>query len=137
MTNEEAYIRERMGDRSSFKVPEGYFDRLAQQVMERLPEDDSADEARVVPLAAASPAGTARRRWLRPLLYAAAIAVVAVFTAFIFFDRQQDEQTSAGVVTAQVQSQPADMAPADYFDEAADYAMLDNQDIYSYLLAEM
>ena len=135
MTNEEAYIRERMGDRSSFKVPEGYFDRLAQQVMERLPKDDSAGEARVVPLTAARASDTtAHRRWLRPLLYAAAIAVVAVFTAFIFFDRQQDEMTSARAVTAQAQTQPA--AP-DYFEEAADYVMLDNQDIYAYLLADM
>ena len=38
MENEEKYIREKMGDKSPFRVPEGYFDQLASRVMSQLPE---------------------------------------------------------------------------------------------------
>lgn len=33
MENEERYIKEKIGDKSPFRVPEDYFDQLASRVM--------------------------------------------------------------------------------------------------------
>ena len=38
MKNEELYIKSRMGNTNPFVVPDGYFDNLAAEVMNKLPE---------------------------------------------------------------------------------------------------
>ena len=43
MTNNEDYIKKMVGKENPFRVPEGYFDQLAQQVMQALP-DESKEE---------------------------------------------------------------------------------------------
>ena len=58
--NEEKYIQEKVGNRNPFRVPEGYFDHFADQVMATLPEREPR----------------ARRVWLRPLRYAAAAIIL-------------------------------------------------------------
>lgn len=118
MMNEETYLIERVGKENPFRVPEGYFDTLASQVMARVDAETPAPrKARVV--------------WLRPVLLAAA-SVCALFisvTAYQMFSRQQ----SVLPVAQQVEvSQPGD----DSFDEAADYLMVDNLDIYACLSSD-
>lgn len=119
MMNEEEYIREKMGTRNPFTVPEGYFDQLAEQIIESLPADASPRPAII--------------RYLRPLLYAAACVALAVAVSIVF-------RNSANVATdhyvAQHQETNATYSDA-YIDEMADYAMLDNEDIYASLLADL
>ena len=108
MTNEEQYLKERVGQENHFRVPDGYFDQFATRMMAQLPEERPV--ARQVSLRV--------RRWL----YAAACVAALAVTAFSFHFHQQDDSQQIA-------------ASETYIDEAADYAMMDNSDIYQ-LLAE-
>lgn len=120
MINEERYLVERVGRENPFRVPEGYFDTLVSEVMARV--DATA------PLAPRK----ARVVWLRPVLYAAA-SVCALFfsvTAYHAFNRQPaDAPVAQQMETVSHQSE-------DSFEEAADYLMVDNQDIYACLSSD-
>ena len=124
MTNEEKYLRERIGTGNPFKVPEGYFESLVPSVMEQLPAQPSVEtvEAKRVPLIFR----------LRPLLYAAACVLIAVFSVVVFMDydktAEQDMMQLAGVQNTTVNDT--------YIDEVADYVMVDNSDIYACLVNE-
>ena len=124
MTNEEIYLREAMGSENHFRVPDGYFDSLPGQIMAMLPEKDEQPDQKVT-----KPARIIR---MRPWLYAAASAVIAVgFFAlwnsdFTGNSAQPQPQQVATVVTTD-----------SYLDEAADYAMFDNQDIYACLTSDL
>ena len=110
MENEEKYIREKVGQKNPFTVPEGYFDQLTSQVMSQLPE--RRQESRVVQL----------RKWF----YAAAcVAAVAVMGLTFHFHQQAEDQAVVASVDTNIENS--------YIDEVADYAMLDNSEIYAYL----
>ena len=115
MMNEEEYIRMKMDVRKNpFRVPEGYFDSFADTLMQQLPEKRA--KARVLPL--------------RRLMYAAACMLVGVVSAVVWFN-----QTPS--TTAEQQASSVSVATVDtYLDEAADYVMVDNQDIYACLSSD-
>lgn len=118
MTNEELYLNSRMSRENHFRVPEGYFDQLTADVMARLPEREAVAEQK--------PA--AKRVFLRPLLAAASVAVVALIAVGVYFNR------SASVADADEQMAAVSTVVSDtYIDEAADYMMVDHKDIYAYL----
>lgn len=121
MTNEEDYIRERMGTNNPFKVPEGYFDQLASQIIAKLPEKEKVVEKR-------KPAVV---KYLRPLLYAAACVCLGIIGTAIYMNSISDNQEM------QLAQQDYAVYSDSYIDEAADYAMLDNEDIYASLLADI
>ena len=108
MMNEEQYIKSRMSGKNPFQVPEGYFDRLTAEVMQQLPEQPK--RSLMVKL--------------RPWMYAAACVVAALFTATVYFYPSDSQQQ---VVAATADS---------YIDDAADYMMADNLDIYACLTTE-
>ena len=116
MENEEKYIREKLGQNNPFRVPEGYFDQLTERVMAQLSEQVTAQ----------LPERRQKSRFiaLRPWLYAAAcIVVLLVLSVTFLFQRPADD-------TQQV---AANTVESTYMDEAADYAMLDNAEIYACL----
>jgi len=105
MVNEETYLSERVGRENHFQVPEGYFDRFAEQLMQQLPER------------------TAKKVALRKWLYAAAsVAVVTVMALTLIPERQDEQQAVADTMT-----------DSSYMEEAVDYAMMDNVEIYACL----
>ena len=112
--SEELYINKLTGKdkRSVFTVPQGYFEQLGRQVMSRLPQEEQAKP---------TPVKVYR---LRPWLYAAVFAGVVALSVTLFQNRPEED------------SQLVDNFSESYVDEAADYAMVDNQDIYAYLLAD-
>ena len=126
MTNDEKFLRQHIGEKNPFKVPEGYFENLVPQLMERLPdkpatagrEEPQKAVARVVPL----------MERLRPLLYVAATLFVAVFTFSVFMQKMDDK--------AEPQLAAQTEGIDEYFDEEADYVMFDNYDIYACLTSE-
>ncbi len=125
MTNEEKYIRDRVGRDNPFKVPEGYFDSLVSSVMDQLPELPAETVvAQQVPLF----------RRLRPLIYVAACLMIAVFSVMIFLDRN-DSNTGKESLKMTV-AQSATGSNDTYADEVADYLMVDNYDIYACLMNE-
>ena len=112
---EENYLKQAYGTETPFKVPEGYFDDFATRMMEMLPEQ----EAKVVEMKPSV--------WLRWRPYVAAASVCAViFGAGLFYSNHFAEP-------APVYSAAKATAVESNIDQAADYVMIDNEDIYSYL----
>ena len=123
MNNEEAYIRSRMNGNNPFKVPEGYFDNLTSRIMAGIPEGlpkGFADKKAPAPV-------ISLKERLRPLLYAAAVIVMAVCSLTIYFN--QDETADADQSIVAQTSANGDT----YFEEMADYTMMDSYEIYACL----
>lgn len=121
MTNEELYLNSRMSRENHFRVPDGYFDQLTADVMSRLPEHESVIELKP----------TAKRVFLRPLLAAASVVVVALVAVGVYFNRN--------VASPESEEKMATVSPVmsdSYIDEAADYMMMDHQDIYACLTSD-
>lgn len=122
---EEMYLIEKVGKQNHFKVPEGYFDTLASQVMAKIDAEGAAPE---IPVKVKK----AKTVWLRPLLYAAACGC-ALFISVASYMSYEDKSVAAPAEKIAAVQQTFD----DYsFDEAADYAMFDNQDIYACLSSD-
>lgn len=135
MIKEEQILKSRYGTQSPFRVPEGYFDELASRVMASVPEsqpaldmqsESASQGARIVPM------------WRR-----AVVSKVAVIAGVVLLlggasigigtslsSRQAGKSVASGGWASVMHSEDSS------FDEAADYAMLDNQDIYASLLSE-
>ena len=109
---EERYIEERFGKRNPFRVPEGYFEDFSAQLMQQLPEKRKP---------------RAKSVWLRPWYYAAACVCALLVSATVWFAWPEKDIQQAPVAVADQQEQ------MDAFEEAADYMMLDNYDIYAYM----
>ena len=110
MMNEEMYLKSRMGDKNPFRVPEGNFDSFTAEMMQKLPEQQ--ERSRVIRF--------------RPWLYAAACLFVALLTTAIYF--VTPETNSQQMATTTIQD-----SYVDDIDDAADYVMADNMDIYACL----
>ena len=124
MTNEELYLKSRITNENPFRVPEGYFDRLTADVMARLPERQSENPKEEK---------TARRIQLRrSWLAAASVAVVAIVGTLVYFNKLNPADTADKQVAAVSSATVSDS----YIDEAADYLMIDHQDIYACLTSE-
>ena len=117
ITNEEEYIKSQLADKSPFKVPEGYFEQLTSSVMESLPTEQAPRQGKL--------------RHLRPWLYAAACSAFLIVGITSLYRNKADNNQP------QTENMAASNNNDSYSDDAADYAMVDNQDIYAYLLADM
>lgn len=111
MEQEEKILIEQFGRQNPFRVPEGYFDSLTERVMTQLPE--RKPKSRLVSL--------------RPWFYAAACFVAVAVLGITYYFHQTD--TTQQVAATEVVAPTVDS----YVDEAADYAMLDNVEIYACL----
>ena len=74
--NEEDRLKMRIGKEEPFRVPEGYFEGLTQQVMDRLPEKESYE-----------PAPTTWQR-VKPWLYLAAMFMGIIAGAKLFVGKE-------------------------------------------------
>ena len=119
MNNEEREIRERFGKLNHFTVPEGYFERLTQQVMERVPEQE-AKRARAVPM----------WRKYRIAIVAAACTLFAVFGVRAY--RQLNSPDSQPAMPLSMDNSYANNSSF-LFDEMVDYTMIDSDIIYASL----
>ena len=124
---EEKYLIEKVGKENPFKVPEDYFDTLSSQIMAKVEAEGVAP--RDIKTAKEKRAKTL---WLRPVLYAAA-SVCALFISVVAYQSYSDQGVAAPAQNVVANNQ---MMMDEYFDEAADYVMLDNQDIYACLSSE-
>jgi hypothetical protein len=113
MKNEELYIKSRMGNTNPFVVPDGYFDNLAAEVMNKLPEQPHR--------------GLLLK--MRPWMLAAACFVAVLFTATLYLMVPESANQSQMASTSIVSNDS-------YFDDAADYVMADNIDIYACLASD-
>lgn len=123
MITEDKDIRKQYGADNHFSVPEDYFDNLTDRVMAAMPEQEPHSIA------------VHQSIWvrLRPVILAAACICVAIFSITVYF-AQSDKGSSSDVQAHQkMQIQATSDA---YVNAAADYAMMDNTDIYACITGE-
>lgn len=113
---EEDSILKRVGRENAFRVPEGYFDALTSQVMDRLPEKVS------VPVQNAEP--TLWQRVL-PWLYMTAMFVGAALIIRVASVRPSTETELLAADEAEQETE--------YISTAIDNSMLDDYSLYVYL----
>ena len=119
--NDELYLKQKIGNRNPFQVPDGYFDQLTEQIMQQLPERETH-------------VGRAHVIRMRPWLYAAAcVALALVMGVSYYFTQSPATSLEGGHMAAAVQPAATESLANSYMDDAADYAMLDNTEIYAYL----
>lgn len=111
-------LKKRLGTGNPFRVPDGYFERFASDLMERLPEKESVETAR-------KPTTWEK---VRPLLYMAAMFVGAMLLIRV----AASHYTPAG---DSVQDEEVDME-MEYIDMAMESSMLDDYSLYVYLTEE-
>jgi hypothetical protein len=120
---EEEIIKKRCGTGNVFRVPDGYFDDFASNLMEKLPEREN----RTIQLS--NHYGVAHI--LKPILYAAACLCLAIFCTVLYFNKNvstNQSQNSSASVSVQGSSESS---RDELIDRTADYAMMDNHDIYA------
>lgn len=131
--NDELYLKQKVGNRNPFRVPEGYFEQLTEQVMNSLPEVEVAKQESIAPVSQPR----ARKVQMRPWLYAAACSVLALAMGVSYYFMQSQSTSADAVNMAAVTPVPSattsDVQDNSYYDDAADYAMLDNAEIYACL----
>ena len=119
MSKEEKIIQRKLGRESHFTVPDNYFDQLTQQVMERLPEP----ETKVIPFVTP---------WHKfRAMAVAACSLIAVFgVGYYLLVTTPSSSHSHSMIVFDADENNSSYA----WEEAADYAMLDNNDIYASLM---
>ena len=128
----EDILKQKFGQQNHFQVPEGYFDKFMTDIMEQLPEQETtAVEVKL---------SDTKKAWIRPmrrLAIAASFAALLFGAATFYKSGSQSNQASSEIQTAKMEK-VADSQSAEndeyYIDEMANYAMLDNSDIYAYLI---
>lgn len=128
--NEEKKIEQIFGKDNRFRVPDGYFENLPDQIMARIPEH----EAKVISI-------EQQRLWKQlPIKQiAAGVAVVALLGSGVGYAYQNNlHQKKNACANANIEAKHAVVSSNsdDEFEQMADYTMMDSQDIYASLLAE-
>ena len=117
---EEDILLKKIGKEHSFKVPEGYFENLTSEVMDKLPEKEKVAFKE-------EPVSTWTR--LKPLLYMAAMFVGA---ALIIRVASSDRKSVADIDVAVTEIE-TEVISDEMIDMALDRAMLDDYSLYVYL----
>lgn len=125
MTDNDGLITKMVGKENPFRVPDGYFDSLAERVMANLPDADDVQTSKTIVIN--RPRRHANKAWL----CVAASLCVAVFGSAVYLGNlsSADSDNSPQATTAQA----TNISQDNYVEEVADYAMMDNSDIYAYL----
>lgn len=121
---EDNKILHNVGTDNPFKVPEGYFENLTQRIMDNLPEQKEQEKKtknRTVFMNAA--------KWISGI--AAACALLLCVKTLM---PTATDGTDAAQATAKTETAEQDyVSEEEYEIEVTRYAMIDREDIYSYL----
>ena len=112
---EEDILLKKLGKENSFKVPEGYFENLTSEVMNKLPEKEKVTLKE-------EPVSTWTR--LKPLLIGAALIIRVAST---------DHKSVATDDVAVTEVVDTEVISDEMIDVALDRAMLDDYSLYVYL----
>ncbi len=126
MTNQEKHIENMAGKGRPFRVPDGYFDGLTTKIMSKIPEN----EVRMIPARKQS-----KTRLVHLAVGIAASVCVAIFGVSVYMSNNgvADGALADGQLTSYVEQSNLSTS---YEDDIADYAMIDNYDIYAYISGE-
>lgn len=120
---EEKEFKQTFGTRTPFKVPEGYFDTLQQEIMAKIPEQQHAKVVVMKP----------KKSILRPVAGIAA-SVCIIMGAFAIYSKIYNEEKPVMATTNHTQEQASVQENNEY--EAEDYIMMDNEAMYSYMMEQ-
>lgn len=125
------HLQKEYGTQRPFTVPENYFSELSSRVMAQIPAEEQKETVVEVKPRRAT------LRYLRPLAAAAmTIGVVLIgFLAYQEFDGAQGKHSLADSHLAQG-AHEVSASSEDDFDQAVDYFMIDESDMYAYLASE-
>lgn len=117
---EEFLLEQKYGKRRPFNVPEGYFEHVEGVFMQNIQEHERKRAIR-------------RRLFVRYAACAACV-VMLVVSGFVLFLSNADEGSGG---PHEMATNYSSSSVSDYMmDELSDYAMLDNDDFYSYVSEE-
>ena len=115
---------EKYNDRGQFKVPEGYFDTLADRIMANIPEAPKQEKqkksARIIPL----------NTRLKIAVAAAIVGAVICGTTVRLY---QQGTKIADLNTNTEKTNSSETYGEEYVNDYIDYAMVDDTDIYEYI----
>lgn len=122
MIKDELFIEKTCGKKLPFTVPDNYFAGLHDRIMDAV----NADKVVVMK------ANVGRRRTLIAAI-AAGVAVLLLCAGIVL--SEVFVQNGGGYASTSVKTDAVDTGNSS-FDQMADYMMLDNDDVYSYLAYE-
>jgi hypothetical protein len=115
---------EKYNDRGLFKVPEGYFDTLADRIMANIPEAPKQEKqkksAKIIPL----------NTRLKIAVAAAIVGAVICGTTVRLY---QQGTKIANLDTNTEMTNNSETYGEEYVNDYIDYAMVDDTDIYEYI----
>ncbi len=116
------FLEQKFGRELPFKVPEGYFNQFEEQLLDSLLEHKVERKISI------------SRYWRRIVSVAACVVAIVVSCAIYFNKNVHDDLRGHASVVSDYTSSSI---YSDYvIDEYSDYAMLDNEDFYSYVVDE-
>lgn len=119
MIAEEKYLEDKYGKKQPFKVPNGYFDSFAENLMDKLPEQQPV----------MTPHISMWRKWRKlRLTVAVAASVCAVMFSVMTF--MHNTKPTHSPLASNHTTKTVTNDSYNTLDVAADYTMLDNDDIY-------
>lgn len=111
-------------DKGQYKVPEGYFDTLADRIMANIPEAPKQEEkkksAKIISLNTR-------------VKIAVAAAIVGALISSITIRLYQQDKKLANVEPKTEMTTNSETYGEEYINDYIDYAMVDEDDIYKYL----
>ncbi|MBR2185334.1 MAG: hypothetical protein IJ897_07955 [Prevotella sp.] len=111
-------------DKGQYKVPEGYFDTLADRIMTNIPETPKQEEkkksAKIISLNTR-------------VKIAVAAAIAGALISSVTIRLYQQETKLAEVNTKTEMTNNSETYGEEYVNDYLDYAMVDEDDIYKYL----
>ena len=121
----EENLKEMFGRKNPFKVPENYFETLADNIISQLPEESSA---KVVKMSV----------WKKYRVHflAAACVLSVLFSAGIYISIKENTKDAQVFDKTSVEMAETTIETEDAFDEMADYVMVDKEDMYAYISGE-
>ncbi|MGM9711182.1 MAG: hypothetical protein ACI3YO_04130 [Prevotella sp.] len=123
MDENEKWLRSHYGNDNPFTVPEGYFESLSDSIMSMLPEQ----QTHVVDMG--------NNFWKRKIAVALAVAasVAVIISVSLTVGFQHDAAKLADGSSNAISEQQSAYSDYTVVDEMANYAMLDNVDMYAYV----
>lgn len=121
---EEDTLLKKIGKEQPFKVPEGYFENLTSEVMNKLPEKEKVTYKE-------APVTTWTK--MKPFLYLAAMFIGAALIIRVASSDHKPVAEDVAVTVAAVEEVDTEQVSDEMLDVALDRAMLDDYSLYVYL----
>lgn len=126
MTNEEKHILDKVGNDNPFRVPDGYFAELQANLMKNIP----AGKAKTVKL-------HPHRRFMWPMVSAAASVCIAIFAATAYFYNKDNNaplanKSEMASAKAVFDEELRDMISSDV-EGAEEYITMTSDEMYKYI----